>query len=78
MSRTVSKMTAVIIGGNGLRYEKDLQQHFFWVAFWNIFPHCNETEASRKKWAHRIINEKEKEDDTDSGTVVPLLQPKVL
>lgn len=48
------KIVAVILRG-GLRYEKDLAPHFLQVAFWNIFPHRNETDASRIKWASRVL-----------------------
>jgi hypothetical protein len=47
-------MTAVIIGGDGKRYEKDLPPHFFRVVFWNIFPPFRETDAARKAWATRV------------------------
>jgi hypothetical protein len=51
----IPKMTAVIVQGDGVRYEKDLRDHFFRVAFWNTFPPFNETDAARKHWATRII-----------------------
>lgn len=54
----IKTMTAIIIGGDGLRYEKDLKQHFTHVAFWNTFPPFRETDAARRAWADRVLDMK--------------------
>lgn len=51
------KMIAKAYRG-GLRYEKDLPQHFQDVAMWNIFPSWRETDAAYKAWCNRIIDER--------------------
>ena len=51
------KFIAIAYRG-GLRYEKDLPQHFTDVAMWNIFPPWRETDAAYKAWCSRIIDER--------------------
>jgi hypothetical protein len=51
------KLLAIAYRG-GLRYEKDLPQHFKDVALFNIFPPWHETDAAYKAWCSRIIDER--------------------
>jgi hypothetical protein len=43
---------------DGLRYEKDLPQHFAFVPLYDVFPPWRETDAAHKHWCNRIIDER--------------------